>query len=329
MAVAISEAREDRIPAIRQMLSSVGLNLSDEKLRNYFFRVPLSESSASVHGGLVVCDGAEVVGFTGLTPCRLLLGDDRVDGYQMGALGLRSGYGSYMFDLIDAVKTCVKDSFVVANTANAKSAALWTGYGGFESGPSACSSIRYDISGVAFLTRPSTAPDSASVRDFLAPEMHVFWEHMQKNNRDLLMVREPQRLSRIWGKAHADGNLVLLTVSTGGEIAGYAVLRASRLARTPYKRLMIVDVVALGNRPETVEALLRKIRSYARWHGGVLLEYVGSCHGLTGLWDRYLPRSRRALANTALWYTDIPKLKDRFRQDSGWFFGPYDGDRCV
>lgn len=329
MGVRIDTANQSRITGIIDLINGVGLSLSRDSLSNYFFDVPRSESNSAIRGGFVVLDDDDVVGYCGLSPCRIHLGTRPIDGYQMGILGLKTGYGAQMFDLMDAVLESVKGSFVIANTANDKSVKLWTTYGGFVSGPEACSFIRYAVLPLSLLSLPRVALDANSVHDFTDPRMAEFCRIITQNNRGVIMARTPARLQRIFGLGLAQRKTVLLSIENADGLFAYAVLRAKKFSHTIYKRFEIIDLVALDNSSSYLRLMLHKCIRYARGHGGIMVEYIGGQSGIGEILDEFLPGRRPALANTSFWFSEVPEVVEAFQHNAGWMFGPYDGDRCM
>lgn len=329
MATSIDIARLDDVPGICQTMASVGLGITQEKLKKYFFEVPLTESLSPVRGGVVVRDGNEIVGYCGVAPTRMYLNGKKFDGYQTGVLGLKTHYGTCLFDLLDAVRDLVKDSYIIANTANAKSAKLWTMYGGCIPGPKEGEKIRYRLFPLGLMTSPRVTPIVDSAVDFFDLRFGEFWERYLNSTSGLYSSREPSRLQRIFGPALAARRCVLLTTQdAAGRIEGYLLLRARRFWRMSYKRFEIIDIAVLNHSHEVFHRLLRKACRYVPRHGGLMLEYIGATAGVTEILGEYLPCQRLALANTAFWFSGIPELAEHFMKNSGALFGPLDGDRC-
>lgn len=329
MAVEIVEARQEWLPKIVEMMLSVGMDMNVPFLSHYFFEVPASESTAPVRGGLVVRDGADIVGFLGLAPCRLIGRGKSYDGYQMGVLGLQPGYGPYMFDLIDRVKELSANSFAIANTANEKSVKLWTQYGEFVPGPSGGELSHYDLFPLATLSLPRLRQPMDECADFNDPRLRNFWSSYVKETDGFALERTSARQQRLFGGRLERHESALLTVACGDEILGYAVIRARKRPRFPYLRYEVSDLIARKNDIDVLVRLLQKCRRYVARHGGVMLEYVGSNRGLEAALRACLPRTRIAPANTAYWYTQVPEIHAALANNDGWLFGPYDGDRCA
>ena len=329
MGTDVGPAKRDDIPEIIKLMQGVGIGLNGDQFCNYFFDVPAAESSSPMRGGVIVRENHEVVGYCGLSPCRIFYRGNPYDGYQMGILGVKNGHGGDMFALMDYIVGALEGSFVYANTANAKSVALWTGYAGFQSGPSGGETIRFGVFPLALFALPRVTRDGNSAHDFTDPRFEHFWQAYLASSPGPFTSREPARLQRIFGVGLAAGTRVLLTYQENDAIKGYAVMRVRHLRHTPYLRFDILDIAALGHSPVVLEQLLKKCCGYARRHGGVLLEYIGAVAHMDDILARYIPRGRPALANTAFWFTGNPELSEAFKDNTGWFFGPYDGDRCM
>ena len=326
----LSIATKGEIAEIAEVMGSVGLRKDSERLRDFFWGVPKSESDLPIRGGVAVKEeNGRIVGFCGLMPCRIFYHGYVYDGYQMGVLGLKPGYGPDMFALIDFVKGATRNSFLIANTANDKSSKLWTVYGGFHLGPASAAYIHYAVLPLSLIPFPRIKSNAETSDDFTDPRFVLFWAEFLNGSSGPFVSREPSRLSRLFDARLRSGCLALVTVCEQDRILGYAVLRKRPLRKTPYCRFEIIDMAAIGHSKGVFEKLFQKIFRHAHRHGGVLVEYVGAIQGLWDVVDKYLPQKRPALSNTVLWYTDIPQLEKAFGDNEGWMFGPYDGDRCI
>lgn len=308
MATAIRAAHIEDVPDIVKVINSVGLFLDEEKFANYFFKSELNLEVPGALGGFVVQDeDAGIVGYCGLTPCRLYHGKTEVPALQMGVLGLLPGYGTAMFGLMDAVIELSKRYPIFANTANAKSGKLWTTYAGFSYGPEKGASIQYALIPFGMVT-PCRVKCGAQFDELLASD---FWSRYLAANKGWATDRSSARLRRIWGQAIADGRLGVVLEKHEGKIVGYAILHARRLSRLGKLRYNVLDLVAIGDDPAVLKNLVVRSKRFAALHGGVMIEHIGS--------STVFKRQRRALNNTFIG----SQIFD------GWFCGPFDGDRSF
>ena len=307
MAIIIQPAQEIDIPDIVKVMEDVGLSLDQARFANYFFKSERHIDAPGANGGFVVRDGDKIVGYSGLTPCSLFDGKEEILALQSGVLGLKPGYGTAMFDLMDVVIQLTRLYPFYGNTANEKSSALWTKYAGFRGGPENGAYIQFEFLPSGLWTRAGLDTKS----EFAELVRSDFWERFLLVNEGYATDRSPARLRRLFEKPVADGRVGIILERQDGRIVGYAILRARQFLRTWKYRYDILDIVALKNDDRIVAALIAGCKRYAARHGGVLIEYVG---GLS-----VFPHRRKALSNTFVSSHAI----------EGWFYGPYDGDRCL
>lgn len=328
----IDQARIEDVPAILEMLKGVGLCPAPQKLVHYFFTPPQAEYDAGTPGGFVVKDErGGCVGYCGLSPCRVYIGGKGYPAYQMGILGIKQGYGAMMFELMDEVIALSHHALVYANTANKKSLELWTNYAGFSMGPTACSRIQYAIGTPIDFCRgwAERFTTRANVKDFSDPLFRSFWERFRDSCQGVCTSRTPERLNWVFGKALQTGICKLITIADGANILGYAVLRVRPFKRLGLRRYDILDVCVSDGKVETARSLLRACKRYTASHLGIILEYVGGIATLDEVIKNELPHSRPALAVTSFYATRISEVSSALQGKCGWFFGPYDGDRCA
>ena len=306
------------ISAIASVIAQLGLSVEPTTLRRFFFESPVSGWSPAVRGGFVVRDDdGQVVGYSGLSPCTVMLDGKGYPAYQMGVLGILPHYGGAMFEIMDRVSDLAKDSLVYANTANLKSGKLWTGYAGFEFGPQPCGCCQYEIIPLGFLT--SFRPYRQSV--FPQDKIEQLCQEGLLKSDHLHTSREYERIKWMYDGQMGRCRFSWIFDCDGNRINGYAVLGLNPARQKPIRRFEIMDFVAANDSPIIVKRLLRKIKWFAALHGGVLLEYIGS---------KNILRRRRAIpSNPFIWKTAIPELQTALQNAPDSFFGPYDGDRSL
>lgn len=308
MATVIRAAQIEDIPDIVRVINAVGLFSDERRFLNYFFKSEFEIEEAGTLGGFVAQDeDAGIVGYCGLTPCRLYHGKTEVSALQMGVLGLLPGYGTAMFGLMDAVLDLSRKHPVFANTANAKSGKLWTTYAGFSYGPERGASIQYALIPFGIFT-PCHVKCGAQFDELLASD---FWSRYLVANKGWATDRSPVRLNRIWGQAVVDGRLGVVLEKHEGQIVGYAILHARQFPHLGKLRYNVLDLVAIGDDPMVLKSLVARSKRFAALHGGVMIEYVGAASVFN--------YERKALNNTFIG----SQIFD------GWFCGPFDGDRSF
>ncbi len=314
----LTNARIEDVPAIVAAMKDIGLPIDEAAVSRYFFTSEGSETTECLLGGLVARDDVgRILGYCGLTPCAVYVDGERHEAYQMGILGVRPGCGTVMFDFMDRVIELTRRALVFANTANEKSARLWTQYAGFSPGPSLCASIQYAILPLGLFTRPRFTRHY----DYMSSDFIHFLEDYQAGQKGIMAERTQKRLNRILGSAIHDGRVVVITAKEARSIVGYAALRVRPANHFGLFRYEIIDILALGDNAEIIKRLVVQCRRFASCHGGVVLEYVGG--------EKLLPHCRPALANTFIWAGGSRDVQQAIKLGKGWFFGPYDGDRSM
>jgi hypothetical protein len=150
-----------------------------------------------------------------------------------------------------------------------------------------------------------------------------FWHRYCETNEGLVSSRSAEELEWIFNDRLASGEIVILGEFKGEDLVGYVALKSASNG----KRWMIADWIAIKNDTTILVALLKSaVRFLRRKRGAVLLETIGFPDFAEPVLKRCLRFSRKARNNTFLWKfldgkTTIPP--------NSWFFGPYDGDRCM
>ena len=366
MATIVRLATKADLSAIERAMQSVGLHVQKRDLERYYFDVTEQFDANVVCGGFVIWDDFDgCVGFQGLTPVRLTLAGESFVGYQMGVTGVLPKYGAYLMDLMVAVSGAAKGKFLYANTANAKSVKIGKVLLGMNPGPVANSRIQYAILSwagffvAALQSKTRRIPSLAKIAralllplvvvdrilgkmaflslgkcaiesDFSKEDFDVFCERFQRTNRGLCTQRTSVRLRRCFSDALRTGECVLLVRrDETSSVLGYVVLHRRTMANAGVIRYEILDICSADMSETTISELLCDAKRYSRMASGVLLEYVGAPReGVAHVFTRQLAHNRAAVSNTFEWATEIPALQEAFRRNDGWFYGPYDGDRC-
>lgn len=310
-------AQLDDLPAIEQVIRAAGLPVSRETVRKYFWDAPCT-GSAAIRGGVVVEDDTgSVVGYSGLSPCSVLVKGVPHQAYQLGVLGFLPGYGGGIFELMDKILELTGSSPVYANTANARSSTLWREYAGFSSGPANCARYQFSLLPAGFLTffrRPRSRP-------FPKQELETILRRTDWTQHTLVTERTAERLQWLYASPIGSKACITLTASREGAVQGYAVLWPKRIGRTPFYRYELMDIFSAEDHPHHYRQLVKLAKRYAASHGGVMLEYTGA--------RNLLPLTRKLKANTSLWYTPDAALRAVLRSFPDSFFGPYDGDSAL
>lgn len=257
--------------------------------------------------GVVLQDNGKVIGFCGLIPVKIWVGQEKKDACQLGMLGMEPGHGTALMHLLEGVRAAVNGRFVYANTANKNGAKVWTRFYGMKAGPEENAFIRY---------KPIVPLFGFATADELddSPRWNRFIDALRANNDGIMTERS------VVGWKHL--RAICVTICRDGEILGAAFLRRRSFSRLRLPRYAIVDICVVKNDATMLKRLLKKCCRMAARKGGLIIEYVGSPTGRNDVFDKVLSHRRQAVSNTFVYDGDEDVTR-------GWFFGPYDGDRCL
>jgi len=157
--------------------------------------------------------------------------------------------------------------------------------------------------------------------------LNGFWERYLSGNTGLVSSRTGEELLWLYGKGLASGQYIFLGRADSRGLCGYIVLRR---ANSGNGRWMIADWIALDDDPDVLSDLLRDaVRDLSGQSNAALLESVGFPIRVQAILRRHLPFTRKIQNNTFIYQpADAAAIMDA-DFEKGWFFGPYDGDRCL
>lgn len=356
--VKIFNAKVSDLNGICELGKTIGFLLPLTRIKKYFLsQDPSLPGQEGRFFGVVAKDGnGEIVGYYGVTPCELIVNGISVLGYQGGAMCVKQGYGMLIFQMLAAVKKQIASTFLIGNTSGAESTALLDRFFKVEHGPQGCALIRYSILNwtsfvLAFSVKKLHFPkllahilgsfvnlprnlfkdrhigtDKTEPKNFADSRFVTFWRRFRETNADLCLSRDPKRLQWIFDAHIESGDCSLTCICDGGEIEGFAVLRYRRWVNS--RRCEILDWCAVDNDRRTLRRLLDRSLREAKRQGACVIEYVGSSSA-DDVINAILTRSRHAASNVATWFSSRTDVSNALRHNVGWFFGPYDGDRCM
>ncbi len=190
-----------------------------------------------------------------------------------------------------------------------------------------------DVLGMIFspllLRRQRTRTKSRRVMAIDHLGFDSFWKEYVSQADGIVLSRTAEELSWLFSNGLQQGRNVLLSRSDGDRIVGYIVLRAKDHA---HSRWLIADWIALKNDCDILsDLLLDAIRFLRRNKSAVFLESIGFRSDVQGIIHRHLPFTRKAPNNSTIYKAFSPEVERELKKADhcGWFFGPYDGDRCM
>ena len=121
----------------------------------------------------------------------------------------------------------------------------------------------------------------------------------------------------------------LATAEKDGRIDGFVLLRERCGFESPPRLFDVIDICAVGNATSCLRALCRCATEIAGRNGGVKLFFSGGMPKQEEWLDRYFP-FKVAMGNAQFMYrANDPEIEESLAQNKGWFFGPFDGERCL
>ncbi len=180
-----------------------------------------------------------------------------------------------------------------------------------------------------FFRRERSHTVGSRLETFDAKQFDTFWSEYVKKNDGVALSRTAEELDWMFGEDLSSGRNLLFTRQNGDRLCGYIVVRAMNAERT---RWMIADWIALANDKAVLSDLLRDaVRGLRRIRSAAFLECIGFRMDVQEVIHRHLPFKRKAPNNSTNYKAHTPEMKRAFEDanKAGWFFGPYDGDRCM
>lgn len=157
-----------------------------------------------------------------------------------------------------------------------------------------------------------------------------FWDRYLEGNDGVVLSRTAQELEWVFGDGLRSGrNILLARKRQDGLLAGYIVLRT---ASDDGLRWMVADWIALEDDRDVLSDLMNDaVRELRRMRSPVFLECIGFRMDVQDIIGRHLPFKRKAKNNSMAFKAFSSRLTDALKDGAtkGWFFGPYDGDRCM
>jgi len=159
------------------------------------------------------------------------------------------------------------------------------------------------------------------------------WKRILDANDGVISSRDPAILRHYFDESIAAGTVILIAAENlDGTLQGYILLRKYPLYETRHVfSYKICDVCSVGNDVECMRELVKEGVIYAERHGGGYVEYIGANPHLDKWLDPIL-KYRRQFDHPTFTYScpdSESALKQALETRTGWFFGPYDGERCL
>lgn len=157
-----------------------------------------------------------------------------------------------------------------------------------------------------------------------------FWKRFLAANEGLISSREPATLRWKFDESIRAGAVTLISAERKGQVDGYVLLRRNPANGTPAAEYSVCDICAVGNDVECLNALLKAALRYCRRKLAYRLTYVGAPHD-KDKWivKNCLHRQSKLVCNPFSYSCRNEETLKAAQENKGWFFGPYDGERCM
>lgn len=358
---------QDNLDIASKLTFEFGFPRSENWIRRALFNPHVAPCDKSARRGYMLKSKDDgYVGILCYSPMKLYLRDKPLIGYSGLLLGVRKKYGEWLMDLFKAVQEDEKGHLAFGNTScSAHATRICQLARGDMLGPKECCYSRVAhlglASGLLSIIRRSPACRFQSFawrimyplrvldwlfrrlgckrnftfveeNDFPSPAFDAFWERYLAGNKGLVSSRDPKILNHLFADALKAGRLVLVTANDCSGVRGYILLRKYALFNVSnVLKYKIVDAIAVDNDMSCLRALVRYAKIYAAGHSGERVEYIGGNPNLKSWIEVELPCTNEFGYNTTTYYYsgDDIDLLSAIEDRSGWFFGPYDGERCL
>ena len=180
-----------------------------------------------------------------------------------------------------------------------------------------------------FFRRIRSKTVGSRLESFDTRRFDAFWSDYLKENDGVVVSRTAEELEWVFGDDLSTGRNLLFVREDGERICGYIVVRAMNVECT---RWMVADWIALKNDKDVLSDLLRDaVCCLYKISSAAFLECIGFRMDVQEVIHRHLPFTRKAPNNSTSYNVSTPEMKEALESAdrTGWFFGPYDGDRCM
>ena len=157
-----------------------------------------------------------------------------------------------------------------------------------------------------------------------------FWDAYLKsmNGEGVVLSRTVEELNWAFLTDIQHGRNILLGRFSGNELLGYIVVR--RIDEMGM-RWQIVDWISIANDEMVLWELLCGAKSFLYDNSkAAILQCIGFPERAQKIICRVLPFKKKHANNSFIYSSgDHLVTKELEKSSSGWFWGPYDGDRCI
>lgn len=165
--------------------------------------------------------------------------------------------------------------------------------------------------------------------DFNDARFDDFWQRFLAANDGIISSREPRRLQWLFNDSIHARKVHLVAAERGGRIDGYVLIRECAGCELPPRMFEIIDICAVDNNAKCLLALCRSAMNVAGLNGGIKLFFSGSMPNQEAWLDPLFPFKVKMGNAQFMYVTKDKDIMESLTQNKGWFFGPFDGERCM
>jgi hypothetical protein len=157
-------------------------------------------------------------------------------------------------------------------------------------------------------------------------EFDDLWQRKIAEGRRLLAYRAARDLRWHFGMTADPERFHLLRCRRAGRLAGYVVLSREAPPELGMVRARIIDLIAAGDDPEVIDALLAAAADHARSFGAAVLELVGFPPAIRARAEKSLPFARMFPTSPYHYKAATAELATALLPPRAWYPTLFDGD---
>lgn len=183
--------------------------------------------------------------------------------------------------------------------------------------------------------RARRPPGAAGVAiETLAParagaEFDALWQRVRESDDRLALRRSAELLRWHFAPEGWEVAPVLLAARRDGELQGYAALVRADKTDNGLRRWQVADLLAVGDAPDVIRALLAAAHEHARRDGADMLEVFGMPASLRPLVLEGRPRTWPKASWPYLYKAKDAAIAEALRSPDAWYPTLIDGDGCL
>lgn len=170
--------------------------------------------------------------------------------------------------------------------------------------------------------------DCVCLNEIPMAQFETFWKRFLASNCDsVVSSREPQRLKWLFEESIKARKVQLIVAMRDGLVDGYVMTRRCIGACRP--SIEIIDICAVNNDAKCLSCLINACNVRARKCGVLEIRLFMYRSDLRKWFSTGIHIKRQLSHITFLWAALLDDARKSLEAGDGWFFGPFDGERCM